>query len=220
MNDDYYDLIEVEYNDGMVTHHPAPIVKGLMDIPRSVRYRGEDFFTCICGAESFYAPPCSECGEEWDKDEEIQKWEKRKKRRKEYFLSQIKRGKVPSNVVRMEYIRAEPGKAYVIINESHDLFPQQEDCLLEFQEWERINIPSQGLTLREMDELLDKWEGDWERMDERILVFASPVPYLMVESARRWPYTVRVFHNDKREKKELPNGKIIMTVAKEGWEII
>jgi hypothetical protein len=30
----------------------------------------------------------------------------------------------------------------------------------------------------------------------------------------------QVFHNDRREKKELPNGKVIMTVAKEGWELV
>jgi hypothetical protein len=29
-----------------------------------------------------------------------------------------------------------------------------------------------------------------------------------------------VLHNDRREKKELPNGKVIMTVAKEGWMIV
>jgi len=63
------------------------------------------------------------------------------------------------------------------------------------------------------------------------VVFVSPIPYLMKElSVRsvvanevgdiRTLYDVRVFHNDRREKKELPNGKIIMTVASTGWQLV
>lgn len=29
-----------------------------------------------------------------------------------------------------------------------------------------------------------------------------------------------ILHNDKREKKELPNGEVISVVAQEGWELI
>jgi len=31
---------------------------------------------------------------------------------------------------------------------------------------------------------------------------------------------VHIFHNDNREKKELPNGKIIHTVAQKGWVLV
>ena len=27
-------------------------------------------------------------------------------------------------------------------------------------------------------------------------------------------------HNDRREKKELPNGKVIMAVAQTGWQLV
>ena len=50
-------------------------------------------------------------------------------------------------------------------------------------------------------------------------MFASPVPAL-IALAQRAGVEVKVLHNDKREKKELPNGKIIMTVAQAGWVIV
>ena len=31
---------------------------------------------------------------------------------------------------------------------------------------------------------------------------------------------VLVFHNDKRQKRELPNGKIISVVAETGWQLV
>jgi len=31
---------------------------------------------------------------------------------------------------------------------------------------------------------------------------------------------IRVLHNDNRQKKELPNGKIIMTVAETSWQLV
>jgi len=54
------------------------------------------------------------------------------------------------------------------------------------------------------------------------VVFASPIPYLIkllsrqlnftIDEGLKHAYNVLIFHNDKREKKELPNGKVIMTV--------
>lgn len=65
------------------------------------------------------------------------------------------------------------------------------------------------------------------------VVFLSPIPYMVKELTRKavqaemgeggetfMEYDVFVFHNDRRAKKELDNGKIIYTVAKEGWELV
>lgn len=67
------------------------------------------------------------------------------------------------------------------------------------------------------------------------IVFLSPVPALIIELAE-WAFyekgyryglgmgnldvDVKVMHNDFREKKELPNGKVISVVAEEGWELV
>jgi hypothetical protein len=64
-----------------------------------------------------------------------------------------------------------------------------------------------------------------------VVVFVSPIPALLLILAQRdgerfgsgandGLSCVQVFHNNKREKKELPNGKIISVTATEGWELI
>ena len=65
------------------------------------------------------------------------------------------------------------------------------------------------------------------------IVFLSPIPYMVKELSKRAmqaemgdsgcvysQYDVFVFHNDNRAKKELDNGKIVYTVAKEGWVLV
>ena len=66
------------------------------------------------------------------------------------------------------------------------------------------------------------------------IVFISPIPYLIKamsfeqgyqsmpndDKPSHMPYNVFVMANDNRIKKELPNGKIIMTVAQEGWYLV
>lgn len=64
------------------------------------------------------------------------------------------------------------------------------------------------------------------------VVFVSPIPYMIkrltqlsivadIDGACTFmEYGTFIFHNDKREKKELPNGKIIYTVAQEGWQLV
>lgn len=52
------------------------------------------------------------------------------------------------------------------------------------------------------------------------VVFVSPVPVLLAKLSASQVVKVHVLHNDNREKKELPNGKIISVVAKEGWELV
>jgi len=50
------------------------------------------------------------------------------------------------------------------------------------------------------------------------IVFVSPIPYMVKELAK--DANVLVFHNDRREKKQLPNGKIIQVVAETGWQLV
>lgn len=120
-------------------------------------------------------------------------------------------------------------KAKVIINEQHSLMEEQKN-ILEAKYcaggWECYLVPAKGWSLseqREQESILASQSGD--------VIFASPVPFLLAAlswrhgencSAEQGAYIsmhcgVYLFHNDNREKVELPNGKIINTVAKTGW---
>lgn len=119
-------------------------------------------------------------------------------------------------------------KNFLIINEQHSLFVAQENILREkFPEgYETIKVPATGWTLEEMKEVASGFDLYTDRV-----VFASPVPYLLAKlSARAGELAgqlvgqvtdehrgVWVFHNDRRKKKELPNGKVISVTAEKGW---
>lgn len=117
---------------------------------------------------------------------------------------------------------------YLIINEQHNLFDEQRELLRQIGTVEFINIPSNGLTKDQMD----NFEKDNNLCGGDMIIFASPIPYLLKKLASQivsvpdisvvqdLKYTVLVFHNDKRDKKELPNGKIIQTVAETGWQLV
>ena len=103
-------------------------------------------------------------------------------------------------------------KAIVILNEQHGLMANQIEVLNNnFSEFEIIPVPAAGWKLSEMFRVSERL-----RQSRSKLIFASPVPGLMANLHNKKFF---VFHNDKREKMELPGGKIIMTVAKEGWVI-
>ena len=122
-------------------------------------------------------------------------------------------------------------KVKVVINEQHSLLPDQERALKKagFEKFEFVKIPASGLTKAEQLELAEDLEKEGG-----CIVFASPVPVLMAKVAFWTGYgaasdnvplkgcflRVFVLHNDKREKKELPNGTIVSVVAKEGWEVV
>ena len=129
-------------------------------------------------------------------------------------------------------------RALVVLNEQHSLFPEQE-ALLNARygdpgiSWEIYPVPKCGWSKAEMREHYDVLL----RSGAEEIVFASPVPPLVILLTKAdvrarctieqggvprvpIPPAVRVFHNDHREKKELPNGRIITTVAKTGWEIL
>jgi hypothetical protein len=106
---------------------------------------------------------------------------------------------------------------YVIINEQHTLMPDQIKALEKIageEYYNLVKIPSKGLTKDEQYELSQSFNlGD-------TVVFASPMPALIKFVSEDTLADWYVFHNDKRDKKELPNGKIIFTVAQEGWELV
>ena len=128
----------------------------------------------------------------------------------------------------------EKTKAFVIINEQHKLFPEQEEILQKrYDEIEFVKVPASGWTLEEMRQIAEDLHNKipFDYGYGNAIVFASPIPYLLRELAQRAVgcdydigvivfYDVLVFHNDKREKKELPDGRIIQTVAATGWRLV
>jgi len=118
------------------------------------------------------------------------------------------------------------GGYLVIINEQHSLLPTQE-MLLKDKPVFLIKIPASGVVLEDQFYLAKTLVGILDRYPLTTLVFASSIPFLLREvmievmlpdSAN---YTrIRIFHNDRREKKELPDGKIIYTIPAEGWKLV
>lgn len=117
----------------------------------------------------------------------------------------------------------------VIINEQHSLMTEQVKILNEKfgEQWEIFPVPANGWTLEEMRKVCEELQSGYT------IIFASPIPYLIRELSyslgldhgsdgyvRNGSSMVLLFHNDHREKKELPNGKIIQTVAQTGWKLI
>jgi hypothetical protein len=112
-------------------------------------------------------------------------------------------------------------KAIVVLNEQHSLMSEQEEILKDtFDSFNIKSVPANGWTLEEMRNIAIELSG--EMVKGVNIIFASPVPALMIFTAKLEMHNigrVAVFHNDRREKKELPNGKIIFTVAQTGWEL-
>jgi hypothetical protein len=102
-------------------------------------------------------------------------------------------------------------KALVVLNEQHNLMDEQRSILDGLFDWTIKPVPASGWSLSQMRGVIQELKAfDGE------VVFASPVPALLLGMEGRG----FLFHNDRREKKELPNGKIIMTVAQTGWQLI
>jgi len=125
----------------------------------------------------------------------------------------------------------------VIMNENHTLLPEQERILKEMfpdLEPEFLFAPATGWTKEEMDKIVASFKEvaiGPDRYHTQDVVFVSPIPYLLRELTRAevdaYPeYSidtgiwVSVFHNDRREKKELPDGRVIQVVAQEGWQLV
>lgn len=125
--------------------------------------------------------------------------------------------------------------AQVIMNEQHTLLPEQkkmldtlsypvdglnpEDCYetMYISGYEIAFVPAEGWNLKEQSDMALQLASF-----DTPVVFVSPVPILLAKLAaqtyRRCP--VYVFHNDQREKKELPGGRVISVTAATGWQLV
>lgn len=123
-------------------------------------------------------------------------------------------------------------KNVIFINEQHSLKAEQSEILdSHFPDgYETIKIPANGWKLAEMKKIV------MENRRNRI-VMVSPVPFMIMNFQYRISQdrmtalhetdgyyapdaSISVFHNDNRDKKELPNGKIITTPAEKGWQLV
>ena len=105
-------------------------------------------------------------------------------------------------------------KTIVIMNTAHSLMEEQQNILAtKFPEgYEVLGVPAEGWNLEQLREIAYS-------LVEKQVVFVSPVPVLIGLTAKAGIETY-IFHNDKRDKKELPNGKIIMVVSQTGCELV
>ena len=108
----------------------------------------------------------------------------------------------------------------VILNEQHTLLDNQKTLLDDKfgKQWVILSVPAEGWNRKEIGEVARRLVND-------TVVFASPIPLLLGALAHEQGsgsanLQVYLFHNDVREKKELPTGKVISVVAKTGWELI
>lgn len=111
----------------------------------------------------------------------------------------------------------ESKKVLVVINEQHSVLESQKeelDGLFGEGEWERLNIPAAGLNQKDIEDLVEHTIDD-------VIVFLSPIP-LFIALRHAWSMynDTYLFFNPNREKKELPNGKIIFAVPQDGWELL
>ena len=114
---------------------------------------------------------------------------------------------------------------WVVMNEQHKLLPEQKEILdAKFGDsWKFLLSPKNGWSIEEMDAEMAKMKLD------QPVVFVSPIGYMILElgtqqGARTDGYAhlkhIFLFHNSKREKKELPNGRVISVTAKTGWQLV
>ena len=119
----------------------------------------------------------------------------------------------------------------VIINEQHTLLDVQNEILLNrfgVDGWNTLPVPAEGWTQTEMDAIMAS-----DIFKTKTVIFISPIPYMIkmltaaamanmhlpsiITRYSRTVESVLLMCNDTREKRELPNGKIIYSVAKTGW---
>jgi len=118
------------------------------------------------------------------------------------------------------------GGYLVIINEQHSLLPTQ-IALLKDKPIFLIKISASGVVLDDQACLAKTLSRILYHYPLTTLVFASPIPFLLREVMIEVMFQdsadcarVRIFHNDRREKKELPDGKINYTIPAEGWKLV
>jgi len=108
-------------------------------------------------------------------------------------------------------------KVFIIINEQHSMMDSQLEVIRKAFPYLDIaykHVPATGWTLTDIRCICT------HLIDETV-VFVSPIPAMIkILMDVNGSDKTFVMHNDKREKKELPNGKVIMTVAKTGWQLV
>jgi hypothetical protein len=117
-----------------------------------------------------------------------------------------------------EKTAGESGMVLLVINEQHEVLQDQQKAICEDFCANplicRLNIPANGMKADELKKLAKDLAAC-----RCHIVFASPIPLLLLLLSSRGKNLVGVLHNDKREKKELPNGKVISVTAQEGWQV-
>ena len=108
-----------------------------------------------------------------------------------------------------------------VINKAHSLMVEQEQILnsltSEGDDLIRVDVPEEGLTLEEQIHMAYAIMDEMNKGD--YLVFVSPVPCMVGYVTARLDISknMLIFGNDTREKKELPNGRIVQVISKTGW---
>ena len=124
-------------------------------------------------------------------------------------------------------------KAYVIINKSHSLLPEQQRILEEkFEEYEIIPVPATGWTLEEMKKKAEsicykaagaevKYMGQGGKVvyfpaksPGNAVIFVSPIPYLLKELA------VRSIQGDYAELATCRVYDVLVFHNDKGWQLI
>lgn len=110
-------------------------------------------------------------------------------------------------------------KSLVVINAAHQLMAEQKSILDEKfgkDGWARLDVPEDGWNAETQKQKLAEVENS-------TLVFASPLPLMLRDAARRPEGETLVFHNDNRVAKEVgpPNArKVVHVVAETGWQLL
>lgn len=103
----------------------------------------------------------------------------------------------------------------VIINEQHKILPvQHEQIIAAVGEYNILKVPLTGWTLAQQFEKIDTL------MNVDAVIFISPLPVMITYLSRNSSVRVFVFHNDRREKVEKPDGTVFYKVPESGWELV
>lgn len=120
----------------------------------------------------------------------------------------------------------------VIINEQHSLLPQQEEVIKKELggEIKLHKIPAEGINQKQIEDLAESLNNPVN--SNKNIIVLSPIPLLLARLSHHAGMLdamydgtckrnhVYILHNDLREKKELPDGRVVSAIAKDGWKLI